>query len=52
MTKTLKILDVNAMQKLEEEEKEEEEGEGEGEGEDTKAFRAGLLGRLRESFKS
>jgi hypothetical protein len=50
MTKTLKILDVNAMQKLEEEEKEEEEGEGEGE--DTKAFRAGLLGRLRESFKS
>ncbi len=51
MTKTLKILDVNAMQKMEEEEKEKEKEE-EGEGEDTKAFRAGLLGRLRESFKS
>jgi type II secretory pathway predicted ATPase ExeA len=47
MTKTLKVLDVKAMQKMEDEEKEEEE-----EGEDTKAFRAGLLGRLRESFKS
>jgi hypothetical protein len=38
------------MQKLEEEEEEEEEKEEEGD--DTKAFRAGLLGRLRESFKS
>jgi hypothetical protein len=47
MTKTLKILDVNAMQKMDDEEKEEED-----DGEDTKAFRAGLLGRLRESFKS
>jgi hypothetical protein len=47
MTKTLKVLDVNAMKKMEDEEKEEEE-----EGDDTKAFRAGLLGRLRESFKS
>ncbi|MCZ6808965.1 MAG: AAA family ATPase, partial [Proteobacteria bacterium] len=48
MTKTLKILDVNAMQKLEEEEEEETEEDGD----DTKAFRAGLWGRLIESFKS
>ena len=44
MTQTLKVLDVNAMKKMEEEKEEEEE--------DSKAFRAGLLGRLRESPKS
>jgi len=48
-TQTLKVLNVHAMQKLEEEEKEKEE---EREEEDTKAFRAGLLARLRESSKS
>ena len=43
-TQTLKVLNVNAMKKLEDEKEKEVK--------DTKAFRAGLLARLRESSKS